>query len=166
MGKNPIGSGRSGRLRPVRGSGITVDGRVSLDKRRGKRIIYPTVWKPETRKLDPFEMSLCISQASGDFHNDTRTSRKGFLLENDMPLFGNGRIDLREYIDRQREYKNRKGQIRKSVFSQQKNECVLCHSKGNLTLDHIHPLRMGGTNEIENFQILCMPCNRIKRSKT
>lgn len=31
------------------------------------------------------------------------------------------------------------------------------------TLDHKNPLSKGGTNEIDNFVVCCMRCNRLKR---
>lgn len=44
-----------------------------------------------------------------------------------------------------------------------------CNGCGALTdkweLDHIHPRSRGGTNDPENFQILCVECNRGKRGK-
>ena len=70
-----------------------------------------------------------------------------------------------EYLTAQAEYKNRKKSIRAVVFSSQKNVCVNCGTTSNLTMDHIKPLRMGGTNNLDNFQILCMECNRSKGAR-
>ncbi len=41
--------------------------------------------------------------------------------------------------------------------------CPLCEKKAKLTIDHIVPLSKGGTNDIENIQLLCLSCN-IKKS--
>ena len=40
--------------------------------------------------------------------------------------------------------------------------CQRCGSKENLTVDHIMPLSLGGTNTIDNCQILCLTCNASK----
>jgi hypothetical protein len=44
-------------------------------------------------------------------------------------------------------------------------KCAAC-GKGEdecrLSIDHIVPLSRGGTNTIENIQILCLPCNQAK----
>jgi len=34
-----------------------------------------------------------------------------------------------------------------------------------MTMDHIHPKSRGGRNSIENYQLLCEPCNRKKKNK-
>ena len=39
---------------------------------------------------------------------------------------------------------------------------VRCHSNKKLEIDHIHELRHGGTNDFDNFQLLCHECHRIK----
>jgi len=42
------------------------------------------------------------------------------------------------------------------------NRCVCCGRLRKLTLDHIKPLFLGGSNAITNRQPLCGPCNRRK----
>lgn len=47
--------------------------------------------------------------------------------------------------------------------------CVACHARGRVTLaqelDHIEPLHLGGTNEPDNLQGLCIPCHQIKTAR-
>jgi len=56
------------------------------------------------------------------------------------------------------------GQELRDLFVKQDGKCAEC--KVPLTnkyeADHIMPLRIGGTNYIENIQILCRRCNRSK----
>jgi 5-methylcytosine-specific restriction endonuclease McrA len=40
--------------------------------------------------------------------------------------------------------------------------CVQCSVESNLTIDHIKPWSKGGTNRMENLQILCDTCNWLK----
>jgi len=53
--------------------------------------------------------------------------------------------------------------IRKGVFEYLSNlygsECVYCGATEDLTVDHIKPIFKGGTNSIDNLQILCRRCN-------
>jgi 5-methylcytosine-specific restriction endonuclease McrA len=53
-------------------------------------------------------------------------------------------------------------EIRKYVFERDGGRCVNCDSKNELQTDHIIPLKLGGSSEPENLQILCAPCNRRK----
>ena len=41
-------------------------------------------------------------------------------------------------------------------------QCCYCGSVQNLEIDHIHPLSHGGSNKVENLQLLCGTCNRQK----
>lgn len=40
--------------------------------------------------------------------------------------------------------------------------CVKCGTDAPLTIDHIVPLRIGGTHTIDNVQPLCLTCNLSK----
>ena len=41
-------------------------------------------------------------------------------------------------------------------------KCSHCKKKVKLTRDHIIPITKGGTNDIDNIQPLCQPCNSRK----
>lgn len=43
-----------------------------------------------------------------------------------------------------------------------KKRCQYCKSTENLTLDHKHPVLLGGTNDPKNIQTLCFRCNSMK----
>ncbi|MET9517601.1 HNH endonuclease signature motif containing protein [Streptomyces sp. NPDC002994] len=38
----------------------------------------------------------------------------------------------------------------------------MCGSTSELQYDHIIPVAMGGSSELDNLQLLCGPCNRRK----
>lgn len=44
--------------------------------------------------------------------------------------------------------------------------CLCCGSKESITRDHVIPIKMGGTDDIENIQPLCRSCNSKKQVKT
>lgn len=52
--------------------------------------------------------------------------------------------------------------VRETVYSRDGWTCCHCGSLENLSIDHIHPVSLGGGNEIENLQTLCRSCNSRK----
>jgi 5-methylcytosine-specific restriction endonuclease McrA len=48
------------------------------------------------------------------------------------------------------------------------NRCLRCgvhESESVISMDHVLPLSLGGTNDIANIQPLCKPCNSWKNAK-
>ena len=53
----------------------------------------------------------------------------------------------------------------KALFASYAGRCVYC-SKPATTLDHVVPLKKGGTNELDNLAPACVTCNSSKRHST
>lgn len=54
---------------------------------------------------------------------------------------------------------------RSRLFKDQGGKCKYCGApkrKANFQIDHIDPVVMGGSNDYENLQLLCPPCNQRK----
>ena len=54
---------------------------------------------------------------------------------------------------------------KKKLYGEQGGECIGCHEHfkiRNLTIDHITPKSKGGTDHLENLQLLCGHCNSVK----
>lgn len=60
------------------------------------------------------------------------------------------------------QFENKKARLTAQVFERDGKVCAACGATENLTLDHIEPLAAGGTNDLENLQVLCQPCNSRK----
>lgn len=62
------------------------------------------------------------------------------------------------------------GSIRKAVriaiMDAFGHQCAYCKSPDDLTVDHIYPVAKGGTNKMENLQVLCRRCNSRKKDRT
>lgn len=82
---------------------------------------------------------------------------RDFLLKDnniDRDIFNN--------IDKNR---NIPSNVKMEVFSRDEGICVLCGSNSNIEFDHILPFSKGGSNSVQNIQLLCLQCNRKKHSK-
>ena len=53
-------------------------------------------------------------------------------------------------------------ELRWAVFQRDGYACLRCGSDTDLTIDHIHPVALGGTNHPSNLQTLCRSCNAGK----
>ena len=52
--------------------------------------------------------------------------------------------------------------VRAEVFNRDGHRCQHCGTTERLTLDHIIPFSGGGTDDPDNLQVLCGPCNSRK----
>jgi ATP adenylyltransferase len=60
------------------------------------------------------------------------------------------------------------GSVRYEVFKRAKHRCELCGAHEDQTalhVDHIVPRAKGGSDDLSNFQALCMTCNTNKRDR-
>lgn len=60
---------------------------------------------------------------------------------------------------------NFKRQDIEAIALRQDHRCNYCGAMGKLHIDHIMPIKLGGTNWPDNLQLLCRPCNQAKGSK-
>ena len=52
--------------------------------------------------------------------------------------------------------------VRQAVLIRDNNRCVKCSNQNDLQFDHIVAVANGGSNEIDNIQLLCKRCNLEK----
>ena len=52
--------------------------------------------------------------------------------------------------------------VKRAVWDRDEGMCVTCKSTTYLEYDHVIPFSKGGSNSIENIQILCRSCNLAK----
>ena len=56
--------------------------------------------------------------------------------------------------------------VRMQVFERDGFKCLKCGMQKNLTVDHIYPEILGGSDDLENLQTLCRSCNSSKGSSS
>lgn len=56
-------------------------------------------------------------------------------------------------------------QLRVRVFESYGKYCAYCRKDGDLEIDHIVPLKLGGSNHFENLLPACKSCNSAKGGK-
>lgn len=61
---------------------------------------------------------------------------------------------------------NRRSEIVSALISRDGEGCRACGSDGPLHIDHRVPVSRGGTNDLENLQLLCSACNLSKGART
>lgn len=52
--------------------------------------------------------------------------------------------------------------LRRNVYGRDKNKCLRCGSKNDLSIDHVVPVSKGGVKAKFNLQTLCRDCNNWK----
>ena len=67
-------------------------------------------------------------------------------------------IKKRERANMRRHYKNWYTEL----IAECGEQCVNCGSNEAVVIDHIVPIAKGGLSELNNLQLLCAECNRIK----
>lgn len=58
-----------------------------------------------------------------------------------------------------------RAKIRELIYKNADGKCELCGRKigyNIMTLDHINPLSMGGSDSVDNLQCTCKTCNNFK----
>ena len=56
--------------------------------------------------------------------------------------------------------------LRWAIFERDGYSCTYCGSKSDLTIDHVHPVSLGGSNHQANLQTLCRRCNCSKGARS
>ena len=73
---------------------------------------------------------------------------------------------IRQMVDTPKKEKALKNRL----FNEQDGRCNLCHLEfdhsRHFDMDHIFPKSKGGQDWVDNFQLLCSSCNKIKSNKT
>lgn len=56
-------------------------------------------------------------------------------------------------------------EMKRAVFHLDGNECVYCSATTLLEVDHLQPVTLGGTNDLDNLVTSCAKCNKKKGNR-
>lgn len=57
------------------------------------------------------------------------------------------------------------GAVRRAVYERDGWACLYCGAEAALSLDHVVPWSLGGSDDESNLQTLCLPCNVRKGAR-
>lgn len=67
---------------------------------------------------------------------------------------------------RRSQFSRRSGRLRRALVGRDGAECKACGRGDNLAVDHVHPISRGGSDDLDNLQLLCQSCNSSKGRRT
>lgn len=67
--------------------------------------------------------------------------------------------------NRRKEFQTNRNRLYLLLIERDKLECKKCMKTDNLSIDHITPISKGGSDELDNLQLLCRSCNSRKYDK-
>lgn len=104
----------------------------------------------------------------GTGHPETLVDAGLFLPTDGGYMLGHGRSNIFDLWRIQRSAKYRRkisSTVRLAVYERDGWACVDCGAVEGLSLDHIHPWSLGGSDDFDNLQTMCRPCNSSKGAR-
>lgn len=89
----------------------------------------------------------------------------GYEMYQKMDLASCGHTTDLWVIDKAETRRKIADQIRHAIYERDEYACVDCGATDDLTLDHIFPWSLGGSDDYDNLRTLCRPCNSRKGAR-
>lgn len=89
----------------------------------------------------------------------------GYRLNKSMAIAGSGLQGHSWAVEDGRLRAAIPASLRAYVYERDGRACLECGAESDLTLDHIWPHSLGGTDAADNLRTLCRPCNSRKGAR-
>jgi 5-methylcytosine-specific restriction endonuclease McrA len=77
----------------------------------------------------------------------------------------NDHFDRAIKIKMRKRFDNKSRGLKRKLIERDGEHCASCEKSESLVIDHVVSISRGGTNDIENLQLLCNTCNEKKGAK-
>lgn len=135
---------------------------------RGKRMSYAITNDLIQKYLDWSDQRIVaasIPLAEQDIVAQIPYGFQVIIPEHISPLDGRWRqpaANIPEWKKRRLSWVSVRRRMSPLVFARDGRQCAQCGTDEDLQIDHIVPLAHGGSNNMDNLQVLCGPCNYAK----
>lgn len=126
-----------------------------------KAIVYESI----KRAIDDMHRAPSSTKSYYVYDTETEQILWRWMTEEEKERIREEKKKAREEKAKQSKRKNFSQSKRKMIYNRADGRCQLCGRKilyEEMTVDHIVPLAMNGSNSDENLQCACKSCNRQK----
>jgi hypothetical protein len=123
-----------------------------LEQHRANRSVYMRKKRASTPSYNE-KQKECIKKYRKNWSEDQKEKHRVYSKNRKAALRGSsGKFTVKD--------------VRK-ILDMQNGVCAACNTDiiNNFHVDHIMPIKLGGTNYPDNIQLLCPPCNLSKAAK-
>lgn len=142
---------------------------MNLEKSYSIFVYIVSLYNDEDLLLTPLERSFIDENISklrklkiinvDDYYDSYRVLERARTnyQNNKEYLYQKPRRDAQSFISKKK--------VREYIFKKHGKKCLCCGSINNISLDHVRPIYLKGTNTLDNLQPLCRSCNSKKGTK-